>query len=135
MFLRDEEFDTLESLCYCFDRDPMELQEYLSSEGYVYSKEQKQMRPKGYEGKSEITKDSIESAYCFMHQKYRVFEHSRMEWQKDDIEIAVSEYADGMNRELYDKIACGRKDFLRDHTTFGEDMRDAIEKLEQMLND
>jgi hypothetical protein len=25
MLLRDEEFDSLESLCYCYDKDPEEL--------------------------------------------------------------------------------------------------------------
>ena len=29
MLLRDEEFDTLESLCYAFSRDPQEIKNYL----------------------------------------------------------------------------------------------------------
>lgn len=48
MLLRDEEFDSLEALCYAFNRDPKELKNYLLQHGYVYSIEQKQMRPKGY---------------------------------------------------------------------------------------
>ena len=48
MLLRDEEFDSLEALCYAFKRDPKELKNYLLQHGYVYSIEQKQMRPKGY---------------------------------------------------------------------------------------
>lgn len=48
MLLRDEEFDSLEALCYAFNRDPKELKKYLLQHGYVYSIEQKQMRPKGY---------------------------------------------------------------------------------------
>ena len=32
-----------------------------------------------------IGKDSIETAYAFMHQKLRVYEHSTLDWQKDDI--------------------------------------------------
>lgn len=48
MLLRDEEFDSLEALCYAFNRDPKKLKNYLLQHGYVYSIEQKQMRPKGY---------------------------------------------------------------------------------------
>ncbi|MBO4724507.1 MAG: DUF4250 domain-containing protein [Bacteroidaceae bacterium] len=49
MLLRDEEFDSLESLCINFDRAPQELKEYLAANGYVYSEEQKQFRPEGYD--------------------------------------------------------------------------------------
>lgn len=49
MLLRDEEFDSLEALCYAFDRDPEEVKTYLASHGYVYSPEQRQMRPEGYD--------------------------------------------------------------------------------------
>ena len=33
MLLRDEEFDTLESLCYAFSRDPKQIKEYLYKKG------------------------------------------------------------------------------------------------------
>ena len=36
-----------------------------------------------------ITKDSIETAYSFLHQKQRIYVHSTLDWQKDDIEIAI----------------------------------------------
>ena len=49
MLLRDEEFDSLESLCYCFGREPSEIKQYLKAYGYVYSEDQKQMRPIGYD--------------------------------------------------------------------------------------
>ena len=49
MLLRDEEFDSIESLCYAFDRDPEEVKNYLAAHGYVYSLEQRQMRPEGYD--------------------------------------------------------------------------------------
>ena len=29
MLLRDEEFDTLEALCFAFSRDPKQIKEYL----------------------------------------------------------------------------------------------------------
>lgn len=48
MLLRDEEFDTLESLCSYFDRDTEEIKKDLQKEGFVYDEEQKQFRPEGY---------------------------------------------------------------------------------------
>ena len=64
-----------------------------------------------------ITKDSIETAYSFLHQKQRIYVHSTLDWQKDDIELAISDYAD----------------FLRDHKRFQEDITKAVEILEKML--
>lgn len=49
MLLRDEEFDTLESLCYAFNREPEELQAYLLKHEYVYVESQKSFRPVGYD--------------------------------------------------------------------------------------
>ena len=93
-----------------------------------------------------ITKDSIETAYSFLHQKRRstsgrllptgrknVYIHSSLDWQKDDIEYAIASYADDMSRELYDAISGGRTDFLRDHKRFAEDITQAVERLENML--
>ena len=74
-----------------------------------------------------ITKDSIETAYSFLHQKQRIYVHSTLDWQKDDI------YANDMSQELYDTISDGRSDFLRDHKRFQEDITKAVEILEKML--
>lgn len=49
MLLRDDEYDTLEALCYAFDREPEEVKEYLLDEGYVWSEQQKQFRPVGFD--------------------------------------------------------------------------------------
>jgi len=49
MLLRDDEFDSLESLCFAFDREPDELKNLLLSEGFVWSEKQKQFRPIGYD--------------------------------------------------------------------------------------
>ena len=49
MLLRDEEFDSLESLCYAFSGEPQEIQDYLLDKGYVWSERQKQFRPIGYD--------------------------------------------------------------------------------------
>jgi molybdopterin-guanine dinucleotide biosynthesis protein A len=80
-----------------------------------------------------ITRDSIETAYSFLHQKRQVYIHSSLDWQKDDIEYAIALYADDMSQELYDMIAEGRSDFLRDHDRFQEDITIAVEQLEGML--
>ena len=80
-----------------------------------------------------ITKDSIETAYSFLHQKRNVYIHSSLDWQKDDIEYSIASYVDDMSQELYDTISDGRIDFLRDHKRFGEDITNAVERLESML--
>ena len=49
MLLRDEEFDSLESLCYAFSREPKEIKDYLLTYGFVWSEIQKQFRPIGYD--------------------------------------------------------------------------------------
>ena len=51
MLLRDEEFDTLESLCYNFGTEPKDIKNYLYRHGFVYSEKQKQFRPIGYDKK------------------------------------------------------------------------------------
>ena len=80
-----------------------------------------------------MTRDSIETAYSFLHQKRNVYIHSSLEWQKDDIEYAIGSYVDDMNSELLDELSDGRGDFLRDHKRFQEDITIAVQRLEKML--
>ena len=80
-----------------------------------------------------ISKDSIETAYSFLHQKRNVYIHSTLDWQKDDIEYAIGTYVDDMSKELYESISDGRTDFLRDHKKFQEDITFAVDRLEQRL--
>ena len=82
-----------------------------------------------------ISKDSIETAYSFLHQKRNVYIHSTLDWQKDDIELAIGSYVDDMSQELYDAISDGRPDFLRDHKRFGDDITLAVERLEEFLEE
>ena len=49
MLLRDEEFYSLESLCYSFSREPQQVKDYLHGNGFVWSEQQKQFRPIGYD--------------------------------------------------------------------------------------
>lgn len=44
MLLRDDEFDTLEQLCYYFNREPEELLQTLRQEGYEYNPTLRQFR-------------------------------------------------------------------------------------------
>jgi len=83
-----------------------------------------------------ITKDSIETAYSFLHQKRNVYIHSTLDWQKDDIELAIGSYVNDMSQELYEAISDGRTDFLREGRSpkrFGEDIILAVERLEKKL--
>lgn len=80
-----------------------------------------------------ITQASIETAYCFFHQKERVYEHSNMDWQKDDIEVAIADYVDEMNTDLYHFLSKGNESFLRNHDTFQHDLQQAVTTLEKML--
>ncbi len=85
------------------------------------------------EGGRALLKDSIETAYSFLHQKRNVYIHPPLDWQKDDIELAIGSYVDDMSQELYEAISDGRTDFLRDHKRFREDITQAVGKLENML--
>ena len=49
MLLRDEEFDSLELLCDNFNTDAEQVKSYLHEAGYVYSEEQEQFRPVGFD--------------------------------------------------------------------------------------
>ena len=49
MLLRDEEFDSLEPICYASTRHPEQLKASLLSDGYVYTVQQRQLRPEGYD--------------------------------------------------------------------------------------
>lgn len=80
-----------------------------------------------------ITKDSIESAYCFFHQKWRVYEFSNNEQQKEDIQYAISMYVESMSQELYRVLAHGKTDFLVTAERFSDDMPCAISLLDQMM--
>ena len=80
-----------------------------------------------------ITKDSIESAFCFFHQKWNIYSKSVNERQRDDIEYAIGNYANDMNRELYTEMSGEKNGFLLEHSTFAEDISNAIAYLERLL--
>ena len=80
-----------------------------------------------------ITKDSIEEAYSFFHQKWNLYQLIDKESVKDHIEYTISSYTEAMNSELYEKIAEGKSEFLRSHSDFAEDMSNAVNRLEKLL--
>lgn len=80
-----------------------------------------------------INRGVIEQAYSFFHQKYRVYEFSHSEIQKDDIEYAVAAYADAMSSELYDLLSGGNPEYLRNHVSFSNDIQDAVAKMSLMI--
>ena len=133
MLLRDDEFDTLESLCCNFDTEPLALRRTLLLEGYVYSEGQRQMRPVGFDGADGVSKDSVEVAHSFFHQKWNIYKSSTMDWQKDDIEQAIASYAATMPAALYGMLSCGREGFLQTHATFADDLQYATQALEKLL--
>ena len=44
MLLRDEEFDSLSELCYCFNSDPDHLKSYVLAHGFSCNEGQKQFK-------------------------------------------------------------------------------------------
>lgn len=80
-----------------------------------------------------VTKDSIEAAYCFFHQKLRVYQYSNDTRQREDIEYAVESYVDTMSPELYQDISEGNPRFLRDYSVFQQDVEKALDSLERRL--
>ena len=81
-----------------------------------------------------IDRHSIETAYCFFHQKHRVYVHSTLEWQRDDIEYAIASYSENMNPELYAFLAQGRAGFLRRHDRFTDDLEESLASMQDALD-
>lgn len=75
----------------------------------------------------------MEQAYAFFHQKWKVYEKSTSEWEKDHIEESISSYVNSMSSSLYSLISGGDNSFLREHSSFQEDMAAALSKMENML--
>ena len=80
-----------------------------------------------------MTKDSIETAYSFLHQKRNVYVHCTSEWKREDSEYAVACCVGEMSKELLEIISHGRSDFLKDHEKFGDDITLAVQQLERLL--
>lgn len=82
-----------------------------------------------------ISKYAVESAYAFFHQKWRIYQYSTIDWQRDDIEYAIEDYVSRMDIELYEWLANGRNEFLCNHSDFAEDLECAVNLLETRLSE
>jgi hypothetical protein len=80
-----------------------------------------------------ITKDSIEQTYCYFHQKWGLYTHLPEGELKDGIKYSISSYVEGMNQDLYARIAEGKANFLTDYTAFEQDMPNAVDRLEKLM--
>ncbi len=49
MLLRDGEFDNLQAVCNYFEQNLVDLTNKLANAGYVYSEQQNQIRPIGFD--------------------------------------------------------------------------------------
>ncbi len=78
------------------------------------------------------SRDSMEEAYSFFHQKWNVYRGSTDERQRDDIEYAVGAYASGMDGRVYAQLSAGRAGFLMEHASFAADLQEAVDVLERM---
>ena len=83
---------------------------------------------------SVLDKNAIEQAYAFFHQKERVYAHSSSEREKDHIEDCIASYANAMSPTLYSALSEGNNAYLKEHATFGDELRDALTKMERMLS-
>lgn len=80
-----------------------------------------------------ILAESIEAAFCFFHQKERVYAHSTSPTQQEDIEYAIADYTHRMNPELLHSLAQGHPSFLLEHSSFASDLSAAVSQLEKMM--
>ncbi len=79
-------------------------------------------------------RNAIEQAYAFFHQKLKVYDHSTSEKEMDHIEDCIANYANSMSPQLFAELSNGDEAFLHEHTTFQEDLRMSVSKLENMLS-
>lgn len=84
---------------------------------------------------SVLDRHIIEQAYAFFHKKERVYAHSTSEREKDHIEDAIASYVNAMSPALYAVLSEENDAYLKEHDSFGEQLRDAIEKMERMLSE
>lgn len=80
-----------------------------------------------------IDRNRVEQAYCFFHQKWKVYSGKSSETQRDDIEYAISSYVDVMDTDLYVHLSGGNPSFLREHVSFAEDIVHALEMMGNLL--
>lgn len=81
-----------------------------------------------------LERNSIEQAYAFFHQKEKVYRYSTSESERDHIEDAIADYVNAMSPELYAVLSDGDNTFLREHPSFGKQLKESLEKMEDLLH-
>ncbi|MBR1436229.1 MAG: hypothetical protein IJ584_14095 [Bacteroidales bacterium] len=82
----------------------------------------------------EVDRYALEQAYAFFHQKEKVYSHSTSEREQDHIEDSICSYVNSMSSSLYGALSGGDSAFLREHSSFPEDLRKAVSVMEAMLS-
>ena len=80
-------------------------------------------------------KNAIEQAYAFFHQKLKVYEHSTSELEMDHIEDTIADYANSMSKDLFNELSQGNPAFLHEHSTFQEDLTNAVLMMESLISE
>lgn len=78
-------------------------------------------------------RNAMEQAYAFFHQKLKVYEHSTSEREMDHIEDTIASYSNSMSGELFRELSGGNPAFLHEHSTFAEDLRQAVQVMGEWL--
>jgi len=81
-----------------------------------------------------IERSIVEQAYAFFHQKLKVYEHSTSEKEMDHIEDCIANYSNSMSPELFTRLSGGNPTFLHEHTTFPEELTQAVSMMEAWLD-
>ena len=84
---------------------------------------------------SPADRQIVEQAYAFFHQKARVYKYSTSEREMDHIEDSIATYVNAMSPKLYAALSEGNAGYLREHAGFGEQIEDALKKMERMLDE
>ena len=76
----------------------------------------------------------IEQAYAFFHQKAKVYRYSTSEREKDHIEDSIASYVNAMSPTLYKALSQGNNGYLKEHSTFGAQLEEAISQMAGWLD-
>ena len=80
-------------------------------------------------------RNTVEQAYAFFHQKLKVYEHSTSEMEMDHIEDTIADYANSMSKDLFNELSQGNPAFLHEHSTFQEDLTNAVLIMESWISE
>jgi len=82
---------------------------------------------------SSSDRNIIEQAYAFFHQKAKVYKYSTSEAEKDHIEDVIAAYVNSMSPALYAVLSDGDDAYLKEHSSFGRQLEEAVTHMEELL--